>query len=246
MGTEQFKKEQVASHEPRNGDSEATLCRSAEWQLSLCHWLSAICYRLFAIKVHGPNARAEQVGASHEPPSKSVVAVPRWSRRRLGLAAALTGSLLCCLSGCSSSRTAPLRTQSPPAAIERLNMICRAVTVDFDTIPGPDGIGVTLYASNREAPKTVKIAAGTVQILLFDGILKDSEIASTPPLWVWTFTAEDLKRLSFSGSIGICYPLRLRWGDARPTQNRMTVVARYTPPTGPVLQTQPSIISMTQ
>jgi hypothetical protein len=150
------------------------------------------------------------------------------------------------LTGCAFRSPAPRASRSSAPAIDHVHLICRPAAANFDSEPGPDGIGVTLYASSPAEPKTVRIAEGTLQVLLFDGVVADDAISGLEPFRVWTFTAEDLQQLRFMGSLGVCYPLSLRWGDAKPAQARMTVIARYTPPFGAVLQSAAGVISMTQ
>ncbi|MBN2508402.1 MAG: hypothetical protein JXQ71_17120 [Verrucomicrobia bacterium] len=153
--------------------------------------------------------------------------------------------LLAAAAGCARRAAAP-RSSPAGEAIDRINLICRPVALDFDKHPGPDGIGVTLYASSLTAPKTVRIPTGTLHVLLWDGVFKPGDLAATAPFRTWTYTAAELKRLSFTSSIGICYPLALQWGDTKPSQLRVTVLARYLVPDGAVIQSPPGIISMTQ
>lgn len=159
----------------------------------------------------------------------------------LSLSLSLAVSLL---SGCASKGKAPAKARAAQAPIDRISLICRPVALNLDDAPGTDGVGLTLYASSATAPKTLRITQGTVEIRLYDGALKPADLLEAQPLSTWTFTAEDLEKFVYTGSIGACYPLPIRWGAKKPRQNWVTVTARFTPPEGPVFQSHPNIISM--
>lgn len=67
---------------------------------------------------------------------------------------------------------------------------------------------------------------------MFEGAVTDAAVREGKPRRVWKVTPEELKGLGAITSLGLGYPLTLRWGDDRPTGDRITVVARYVAPDG--------------
>ncbi len=146
--------------------------------------------------------------------------------------------------GCVSDRPAsPGRLASAKGPIEQIHLISGPTALDLDNVPGPDGFGIRIYASNSKTPATVIIAHGTLEILMFDGLVKDANYAAVKPLRVWTFPAADLKKYAVKSSVGTAYDLTLVWDGTKPTQPRITIVARFTPQKGPPIYSGPSSIS---
>lgn len=122
------------------------------------------------------------------------------------------------------------------------------LALNLDDVPGPDGFAVRIFYSRTTRARGIPITSGTVEILMFDGVLMDAALGGTAaalpvPLRVWPFTAEQLKPFSTRTSLGIGYQFVLRWDDKKPTGDHLTVVARYLPSRGPALLSTPSSIS---
>ncbi len=157
----------------------------------------------------------------------------------------LIGLAVALLTGCASSRQGTTSGNAAPnSPIDRIHIISQPVAINFDQLPGADGFGVTLFATTAREPKSVAIPEGKLEILMYDGLLKVREFATTKPLKTWTYTAEELRAYAANGSIGVGYRLTPQWGDQVPTQNRITVLARYTSPTGAVRYSEPTVISL--
>src|SRR6185503_13510966 len=95
--------------------------------------------------------------------------------------------LFCFILGCSSTDTA---TKS---AIDQLHLLVTSVALNVDDKPGPDGVGVRIYASRRERAEALPIASGTLDILMFDGNLPLDQLQSAQPRHTWSYPAEKLK-----------------------------------------------------
>jgi hypothetical protein len=128
--------------------------------------------------------------------------------------------------------------------VGQIHLLTGPTALNLDGVPGPDGFAVRVYASSTQNAATVIIADGKLEILMFDGGLPPQETAGTKPLHIWNYSATDLKRVLQRGAVGAVYLLTLPWGDAKPTQERITVVARYHPATGPAIESGPSTISV--
>ncbi len=162
--------------------------------------------------------------------------------RKLGLL--LLGAALVltvgCVSGQKKSAGEPIPQQGP---VEELHLLAIPVALNFDQVPGVDGFAVKVYAGSSQVPKSVRIPDGTLEILMFDGLLSGTDFAATPPLRIWTYPAAALKKFEIVTSIGTGYQLTPQWGEAKPTRDKITVVARYTSAGGVTIYSAPSSIS---
>ena len=118
------------------------------------------------------------------------------------------------------------------------------VAVNLDARPGADGFAIKIYAGGRGNPRPTAITKGTLEILMYDGVLMAPRPEEVPPLHRWTFTANYLDAHQFRTAIGIGYAFTLAWETNRPMQNRITVLARYVPPEGSPVYSSPSTLSV--
>jgi len=152
------------------------------------------------------------------------------------------------LGGCVSDRPRP--KSRPPAAVKgpiaQIHLLTGPTALDFDQLPGPDGFAVRLYATSPKTPNTVVIARGRVEVLMYDGLQQPQQTnaVTVQPRQVWTFSAEELKHFEVRSPIGVAYDLTLLWGQARPTQAWVTLVARYVPVQGLPLYSGASAVSV--
>ncbi len=146
------------------------------------------------------------------------------------LAIVSAGALL--LNGCSSPDRP--RAFATSGELTELNLLTTPVGLDLDGKPGIDGFSLKVYPGIAESPKAVPIRSGTLEILMFDGTLFGR--ADLPaPLKIWTFNREQLRNYEFSSGIGAGYELALSWGENVPTHSMISVGARYTSPTGRIV-----------
>ena len=167
----------------------------------------------------------------------SVSSVPQWFKSVLPLV--FVAPLLV---GCSSGDkrlTAPTR-----GPITELHMLAVPVALNLDPRPGPDSLAVKIYAGNLRDAKPVAITSGTLELMMFDGILKKSTNAPTP-LHTWTYPARELPRYQFKASIGIGYEFTASWTTNKPTAAKITLISRYLPDSGTPIYSAPSTISVT-
>ncbi len=155
----------------------------------------------------------------------------RTRRFRLVLGLAV-GALWLASAGCTTTGAG----KSPFVSrenISQLNLLSMPMALNLDNRPGADGFAVKVYASNPSLPKTVEIENGTLEILMFDGVVTGSALTTTKPLHVWSFPASDLRAHATVSSIGTGYRFTLLWGTDQPASDRATILARYTPAQGP-------------
>jgi hypothetical protein len=156
--------------------------------------------------------------------------------RMSDLACVLWGLLLGTFIGCATSTDANVR---------ELHLFGVPVAVNLDQTPGPDGFAVRVYASNGRAASGIPIRTGRLELALYDGAKPNGVPESQPPLRVWTYDGAALKAHAGKSSIGWGYRFAPAWGDAKPTRDRITVVVRYVSPSGEMISSSPSVISMT-
>lgn len=116
--------------------------------------------------------------------------------------------------------------------------------MNLDGIPGPDGIGVRVFASSSGKAKGVPITQGTLEILMFDGVPNAALTNSLVPSKIWSFTPTDLRAYMADTSLGTGYQFALPWGDQRPKHPRVTVLARLSLPKGQIVSSDSSSISV--
>lgn len=141
--------------------------------------------------------------------------------------------------GCGSLGSAPGAND-----IRELHLFGVPVAINLDPIPGPDGFAIRVFAGNGRAASGQRIEHGKLEILLFDGGLTEAERHTAEPLRTWEYTAAKLKAYVAKSSIGWGYRFAPQWGENRPTQDRITVIVRYVSPSGTVVSSSPSVISM--
>ncbi len=153
------------------------------------------------------------------------------------------GALLGGIIGCASSSS---RSGGPAAGsdagIEEVNVLIAPAALNFDGIPGPDGLSLRVYLGNPREAKYLPLPNGTLEVVMFDGILKPAEMASSQPLHVWSYPADELRAYGQKTSIGVSYVLTPMWGADRPTHNRVTVLVRCVSPQGKKTYSSPTIV----
>ena len=162
----------------------------------------------------------------------------------LSFSSGALSAVLCFAIGCATSPGNGGGSSSGRQGIDALHIFSLPLALDLDGVPGPDGFGVTLYASAVAPAKGVPITSGSVEILMFDGVLSADTQTNAAPRRVWSYTSAELKRYVIKTSLGTGYRFTPRWGDTPPLQNRISIVARYVPPRDTPIQSAPTTISV--
>ena len=153
----------------------------------------------------------------------------------------LLGLALLAPVGCSSSSGGGGFGKSD--GIHELHLFVLPIALKSNPSGAPDGLAVRVFAGSRSRAKGVSIVKGTLEILAYDGALADVGTMTSNPAHVWSYPAASLLPLATSSSLGTGYELALPWKGPRPTNTRLTIVARYTPPSGAALRSAPSIMA---
>jgi hypothetical protein len=162
------------------------------------------------------------------------------------LAALMLLSLLLGSAGCVTSgpRAKPAPNGRSSGRIDELDLVTMPVAVNLESKLGLNGIEVKIYACDYQRPKPQPIKEGTLEILMFEGLVGDSFDQTNRCRHLWSFPARDLVTSAVSTTVGTGYLFPLAWGKDRPHADKITVVARYLPPQGPMIYSAPSYISI--
>ena len=148
--------------------------------------------------------------------------------------------LLAWLLGCASTAS------HSNAPIDQLHLIVTSVALDLDGKPGPDGVGVRVYASRSGSNEAVPIKTGTLELMMYDGAHVRDKLAALQPRHTWTYPADKLKSYIQQTSIGTSYRFAALWGDDKPSGDRVTLIGRYTGPDAKQVFSAPSSIPVSK
>ncbi len=165
-------------------------------------------------------------------------AVSGYFRLWVGVVLALLG--MAWLVGCTIA--GKHGTSEPSGPIDTLVMLTAPAAVDIAPPLGPDGIAMRIYATSSSNSRALPIKDGRLEVLMFDGVINDQTPASVTPLHVWTRTPAELRPFANKSPLGTSYLLTLEWGQDRPHQPNITIVARYITAAGQVIYSAPSTI----
>ncbi len=140
------------------------------------------------------------------------------------------------LAGCGTTRTGGSDVQS-------IHVFAVPVAVNLDRNPGPDGFSIRVYARGAKSSKGVRLHGGTLEVLMFDGLVSAMETPPVEPLRTWRFTGTELKQHLGRSAVGEGYRFTLGWEHARQTQGRISLVTRYHPPSGAAIASAPASVS---
>lgn len=182
---------------------------------------------------------------NHHPAIQSgpAASLPRWALACRSVALVLVAGLtLFCLGGCASSSGGGGSSYWSGGAIHELHLLVLPGVVKFDQSGATNGFAVRVFASDRSRAKGISIRSGTLEILGYEGSPYETDPRTMTPAQVWSYPAASLPPFVISTSLGTGYDLTLPWQGQRPTNNRLTLVARHTPASGAALLSAPSVI----
>jgi len=130
-----------------------------------------------------------------------------------------------------------LSSQSAPAGhVDRVQLFVLPTAINMDAVPGPGGISVQIFFFElSQAPdgkvvnKTVAVS-GAVDVMMFDGQLRASDMVNAKPRHVWHFGPGEIGPYLSHSAMGYHYPMALPWGKDEPSATVVTAIVRYSPP----------------
>lgn len=111
--------------------------------------------------------------------------------------------------------------------------------VDWRADPAPDGLQVQIRFYSGQPVRAVTVN-GTLELLLFQGVVPAGRIAQAKPMRTWSFAGRPLRELAEPDLVGCYHMLRLDWGNLPPPVGSVTLIARYRPPEGQWLYSRPN------
>ena len=147
--------------------------------------------------------------------------------------------------GCDaqSNRRRLSRPPEPVTKVDHIDILSMPAALNFDHRPGPDGVRVTVYLYRLDRPEPVTIE-GTLELMVYEEKVSPSDLHTREPFHVWRFGPEKLARQLFRGIVGWGYAMDLHWGTRGPRSRTISLVARYLPPEGPDVYSDPVVIAM--
>lgn len=168
---------------------------------------------------------------------------PRWALPlKPAVLMLMAGLMLFFLGGCASSSSGGGSSFWNSGSIHELHLLVLPGAVKFDQSGATNGFAVRVFASDRSRAKGISIRSGTLEILGYEGSPHETDPRTMTPSQIWAYPTASLPPFAISTSLGTGYDLALPWQGQRPTNNRLTLVARYTSATGAVLLSAPSVI----
>jgi hypothetical protein len=126
--------------------------------------------------------------------------------------------------------------------VDALHVFGLPVTINMDTRPGADGFAVRVFVTKSGGAKGTTINNGSIEVLMFDGVIGADEIQTKQPKQLWKFTSKQLSPMREQTSLGNAYRFALRW-DEPPQHGHITVLARYITERGQPVYSSPSSIT---
>lgn len=161
--------------------------------------------------------------------------LPGWPRQIVGACLCVILSLGCATGGWNrGGNEMTLHLLHSPGAI------------NLDDQPGPDGFALKVFATSARSSKGATLPPGELEILMFDGALRDGAPFPAPPRKVWKFGAKELRGHESQSTLGTAYEFLLRWETNSPVTSRITVLARHRGRADVAVQSASSIITVSQ
>lgn len=154
--------------------------------------------------------------------------------------ASLFALMLLGFTGCSS--TSGGLQLGRGGSVQELHLFVMPVPIASTPGGPPDGMAVRVFASSKGRATGGLIRDGKLEVLAFDGTVGGAARQPQTPTRAWSFTATQLAPFARTGSLGTGYELPLRWTGTRPAGDRLTIVLRYTPTSGPALTSVPGVV----
>ncbi len=138
-----------------------------------------------------------------------------------------TGLLLVGLAGGCATNSGGAGSTGGRGSDVEVHLFTVPVAMNLEGNGGADGIGVRVYFSTPGGVRGIPLRKGTLEILMYNGMVSSGNMKETPPLKVWSFEASRLAGFEDQNALGIVYQLPLKWQKARPSARIISVVARY-------------------
>ncbi len=159
--------------------------------------------------------------------------------------------VVCLAAGCGGPAPGAKELKSvstkPPRPVDAVDRVdfwaAPPATINWDEIPGADGVQARVYLFKADRPDTV-LVNGALEFLMYPGRVEQDAPPPAEPLKTWSFTGDELAAHRTRSMVGWGYAAQLGWGKDVPTAPVITLRARYQPPKGPPVYSAPISIAM--
>ncbi|MBM3875530.1 MAG: hypothetical protein FJ386_02275 [Verrucomicrobia bacterium] len=127
-----------------------------------------------------------------------------------------------------------------------LHLLHSPAAINLDDDPGPDGFALRVFATTARSSKGSVLPAGDLEILMFDGAIREGAPLPSKPRKLWTFSAADLRAHQSQSTLGTAYEFLLRWGADKPAGGRITLLARHRDRQNRLTHSTTSILAVAQ
>ena len=104
--------------------------------------------------------------------------------------------------------------------------------VNLDNEPGADGVILKMRLYNLQQPLAFTLNQGEIEFLLYEGNVKERDLAVAQPINIWRIQANQMKPYASKTLVGFQYVITLTWLDRAPQSSTITVIARILRPEG--------------
>ncbi len=132
---------------------------------------------------------------------------------------------------------------APSPRVDKIELEMAPFALNLDSAPGPDGVQVKVRFYNLEQPRAFTLQQGAIEFILFEGRVKDEEIAEIEPFYTWYFSAADLQSMGRNTLVGIQHAIVLNWAGHTPRATSLTLAARIPRPNASPLYARPVFLS---
>lgn len=161
-----------------------------------------------------------------------------WMIRGAALAVAIL------LSGCAAAGDAG--EDADESLVTAINVQTAPTAVNWDGVPGPDGLQVRLFLFGADGAESKRFSRGSIDFMLFEGRISDAQVLTTEPLVKWSFTAKEMEAVGGQGMVGWSYEPRLGWGSHVPKTRSISLVVRVRQPDAKAILSPPTLLYVSQ
>lgn len=135
-------------------------------------------------------------------------------------------------------------TVNPLPRVDKMELESFPSAVNLDEKPGPDGVTLKLRLYSLDTPLAFALTQGDMEIVLYEGSIREQEIGSAKPFHIWRFSAKQMSQSGRKSIVGWHYAMSLNWGDNVPTTSTVTLVARIPRPNSTPIYALPVHLAM--
>jgi hypothetical protein len=129
--------------------------------------------------------------------------------------------------------------------VDAIEIYASPVAVDWDGVPGSDGLSVRAMFFRYDRSQAVAVADGELTFMLFGGRQATAQVRNAQPLMSWRFDPAQMRNVARQTIIGVSYNFQLPWdGEHPPAVATVSLTVRYQPPEGPPVWTAPTTLSL--